>query len=323
MRGFMGLQWDGSVPSVEVFAEMFRVLKDGGRLLCFAGTRTFHRMWCNIEDAGFTIEDTVAWMYGSGFPKHKSKLKPAYEPICVARKGGTSELNIDECRITTTDNLSGGAYGQGRKTFSPSLNPSGLGRPGAVPAYEFSQPEGRWPANVAFDEDAAAMLDAQTGTLTSGANNIKKATGAGYRPNALGTENRARGTPMIAYGDSGGASRFFYCAKAARSEREAGLEDAPRRNGGSNAKGFTDDVAAGLDRNRPVGNHHPTVKPVDLMRWLVRLITPPGGTVLDPFCGSGTAGIASVLEQRNFIGIDISAEYLEIAQRRIQHWSKK
>lgn len=154
---FMGKHWDYQIPSVETFREIYRVLKDGSRLLCFGGTRTMHRMWVNIEDAGFTIEDTIMWMYGSGFPKHKSKLKPAYEPICVARKGYSSVLNIDNCRIETGDNLSridgegeyaprtGNAYAQdewSKKSFKRSSQGS---------------PLGRWPANIILDEKAGRL----------------------------------------------------------------------------------------------------------------------------------------------------------------------
>lgn len=279
---FMGKKWDYDVPGVATFEQMLRVLKPGGRLLCFAGTRTMHRMWCNIEDAGFTIEDTIAWMYGSGFPKHRSKLKPAHEPICVARKGPVSELNIDAGRVGDDERV------------------------------------GRWPPNVVLDEGAAAMLDAQTGVLTSG--NMRANTPRRKKSPIYGEMPPTTG-PKKVVGDSGGASRFFYCAKASRREKEAGLDGLPKLPGGSNAKGFTEDVARGLDRNRPVANPHPTVKPVNLMRWLVKLVTKPGEVVLDPFAGSGTTGIACVLEGIRFIGIEMDAAYAELAEARIKHWS--
>jgi predicted RNA methylase len=225
-------------------------------------------------------------------------LKPAHEPICVARKPlngtvaanvleyGTGALNIDGCRI-------------------------GVGEEGGEAA-------GRWPANVILDEEAAAMLDEQTGILTSG-----QAAEGGHRRNAdkfrtaYGEFKGQTVEPTALYGDSGGASRFFYVAKADRAERERGLEGMPLRPGGSTAKGFTEDVERGIDRNRPVRNHHPTVKPVDLMRHLVRLVTPPGGLVLDQFMGSGTTGIAAVMEGFRFYGIDREPEYVEISRRRI------
>jgi site-specific DNA-methyltransferase (adenine-specific) len=290
----MGMKWDGSVPDVEVFAEMHRVLKDGGRLLCFAGSRTFHRMWCNIEDGGFTIEDTIAWMYGSGFPKHKSKLKPAFEPICVARKGGVSELNIDNCRIPTADAITPRI---GIKSSGGLLNGTGELRP------PFEQNAlGRWPANVVLDEEAAAMLDEQSGERQLGARPAFR-SGRGFSGGS-GTHDGER----LEMG-GGGASRFFYCAKADRTEREHGLEgatcyDTEYHEGGGKAK-------------RSALNHHPTVKPVDLMRWLVRLVTVEGQTVLDPFTGSGTTGVACILEGRQFIGCELQPEYADIARQRI------
>jgi hypothetical protein len=263
--GFMGKSWDKSGVSFQpaTWAETYRVLKPGARLLAFGGSRTSHRIVCAIEDAGFIIEDGmeyffsveeqarelwetlddsqrdalavvlsafmggISWVYGTGWSKHRSKLKPAHEPICVARKGASSALNIDACRVSG----------------------------------------GRWPANILFDEAAAEVLDEQAGILTSGANPIRRhspKTKNCYGTFNGGDEKRVREV------DSGGASRFFYTAKASRKEREAGLEDAPKRRGGSNEAGFTKDVAAGLDRNRPVGNYHPTVKPIALMRYLVK-----------------------------------------------------
>lgn len=318
---FMGRRWDYDVPSVEIWQEVLRVLKPGGRLLAFASARTMHRMWCNIEDAGFTLEDTIAWMFGSGFPKHDSKLKPAYEPVCVARKGPASALNIDACRIDTE------AGGRPHRVSDPKAEANGAvyaGRQTAGGGFDGGSKavgtttEGRWPANVILDEEAAALLDAQTGTLTSG-----KAAEGGHRRNAdklrtaYGEFKGEVVEPTALYGDSGGASRFFYVAKADRAERERGLEGMPERPGGSTAKGFTDDVERGIDRNRPVKNHHPTVKPVDLMRHLVRLVTPPGGLVLDPFMGSGSTGVAAIMEGFRFYGIDREPEYVEIARRRI------
>lgn len=316
--GFMGKKWDkaGVAFDPATWAEALRVLKDGGRMLAFGGSRTHHRIWCAIEDAGFVIEDTMMWLYGSGFPKHKSKLKPAFEPICVARKGGTSLLNIDECRIagdvrTMRSGTGGHVYGSGK----------GL----RVAAQDFTPHNaGRWPANIVLDEEAAAMLDEQSGFLKSGQLlTHHKRSGKGL--NGSGTfEIRDRtGEPCNFGGDSGGASRFFYTAKASRSEREAGCEHLQKKAGGSTAKGFTEDVANGQDRNHPVANHHPTVKPISLMRWLVRLVTKKGDLVLDPFTGSGSTGIACALEGRTFIGYDLNPEYIEIAKARIAHWSKR
>jgi len=237
---FMGERWDYEIPSVDAFAEMYRVLKPGGRLLCFAATRTMHRMWVNVEDAGFTIEDSIAWMFGTGFPKHQSKLKPAYEPVCVARKGAPSLLNINDCRIPA-EKLTGWR-GRPTKGYGGLHGVEVGGRPVS----------GRWPANVVLDEEAATVLDS----------------------------------------DTNDASRFFYVAKASQSERGE-------------------------------SNGHPTVKPVALMRHLVRLVTPEGGTVLDPFTGSGTTGVAAVLEGRSFLGIELDKQYARIARARIGHAKKQ
>ena len=368
--GFMGMKWDSDVPSVEVWTECLRVLKPGGHLLAFAGTRTQHRMAVRIEDAGFEIRDMIAWVYGSGFPKSMdvqkaidraqgvtgtfgdpksaahagwidrgrlrgedghdgyqrpwmddadavdraarqyiggsevsrqwagwgSALKPALEPITVARKPligtvaenvlahGTGALNVDGCRIKTIENLNGGAYAnQGGRSQSQSLGSGGMNRPGAVAGVEFKQPVGRWPANLIHDgsdEVLAAFPDApgQSGADTGSEPSSKTR-------NTFGLYNaRPVAKPRD---DSGSAARFFYCAKASKADREA-------------------------------GNSHPTVKPTDLMRYLVRLVTPPGGTVLDPFTGSGSTGKAAVLEGFEFVGIELSEDYAEIARSRIE-----
>ncbi len=324
---FMSARWDYDVPGAEIWREVLRVLKPGGRLLAFASARTMHRMWCEIEDAGFVIEDTIAWMYGSGFPKHGSKLKPAYEPICVARKGPVVDLNIDACRIPPAGEWDieqqravvgfGKSYGNG-EAAGRALSGSVDGSLRKTDRAEFDPTKGRWPANVILDEEAAALLDEQTGILTSG----KAAEGGHVRNSdklrtAYGEFKGQTVGPTTLYGDSGGASRFFYVAKADRAERDRGLEGMPLRPGGSTERGFTEDAERGIDRNRPVRNHHPTVKPVDLMRHLVRLVTPPGGLVLDPFMGSGTTGIAAIMEGFRFYGIDREPEYVEIARRRI------
>lgn len=300
--GFMGKSWDASgiSYSVEMWREVLRVLKPGAHLLTFGGTRTYHRMACAIEDAGFEIRDQMQWIYGQGFPKSRNigggwgtALKPAHEPLCLARKPlsepnvaanvlkhGTGALNIDGCRIN---------------------------------------PTGRWPANVMLDEEAGRLLDEQTGELVSG-------KPSGVR-NSDGFRGRHRGnkTAVSGFGDSGGASRFFYCAKASRAERDAGVEGMPEV--ARQAQGR--DVVRVIDRKdgrgpvpvnaqiRPAANHHPTVKPVELMRYLCRLVTPPGGTVLDPLMGSGSTGVAALLEGFEFVGIELGAEFVEIARRRI------
>jgi len=292
---FMGKKWDYDVPSKLIWAEALRVLKPGSHLLSFGGTRTYHRMVVQIEDAGFEIRDQLQWIYGSGFPKSHNlpdgigtALKPANEPIVMARKPfegtvaknfekwGCGGLNIDVSRIDAKESLlrplgkplNGGAYGSDRN------DRESLGVGGST--------NGRWPANVIFDEEAAALLDEQSGTLKSGALN---------RAN-IKAENKTYGAaPKVRDGeytaDSGGASRFFYVAKASKKERGE-------------------------------GNVHPTVKPIKLMEYLIKLITPEGGIVLDPFCGSGSTGIAATRLGFGFIGIEREAEYIEIAKKRLE-----
>jgi site-specific DNA-methyltransferase (adenine-specific) len=279
---FMGKGWDAADNVAfrpETWAAVWRVMKPGAWLLSFGGTRTQHRMVCAVEDAGFVIHDTVAWMHGQGFPKSHHSLKPALELVCLARKPrrGMSVLNIDACRLPHGDDLSryersatsgfqrGGIYGDGDPILSPA------------------HPGGRWPANVVLDDEAAAMLDAQSGDRRSaGDYPTTYSDGRGY--NGVGAVQG----PL--YGDTGGASRFFYCAKASTAERNRGLEGR---------------------------NPHPTVKPLALVRWLVRLIAPLGGIVLDPFLGSGTTAIAAQSEGFRWIGIERDPEYAEIARQRI------
>ena len=265
---FMGKRWDYDVPNVEIWAECLRVLKPGGHLLAFAGTRTQHRMAVRIEDAGFEIRDMIAWVYGSGFPKsHNLKddwegwgtaLKPALEPITMARKPlsegtvaanvlahGTGGLNVDGCRVGTSKQVPASVS---RKAHA-NCYMGGWKEKGETPGVGGHDPNlGRWPANLIHDGSDEVM-------------------GAFHA-------------------DTGSAARFFYCSKTSK-------------------------------KDRGEGNTHPTVKPTDLMRYLCRLVTPPGGVVLDPFMGSGSTGKAALLEGFDFIGIEREPEYLEIARRRI------
>ena len=248
---------------IPIFAEALRVAKPGAHMLCFGGTRTFHRLACSLEDAGWEIRDTIMWVTAQGFPKSLDVgkklpdwqgwgtcLKPAWEPIIVARKPldgtvahnvmtyGTGAINIDGCRVPTEDNLNGGTYSKNAREYkATSFAPkNGIG--------EFVQPSGRFPANLVHD-GSQEVLELM-----------------------------------------GDAQRFFYCSKASK-------------------------------RDRGEGNDHPTVKPNALMRWLVRLVCPQGGTVLDPFMGSGSTGVACVQEGMRFVGIDMDEHYCEIAEKRI------
>lgn len=309
--GFMGKKWDAMPPGDEVAAAMLRVLKPAHYLLAFGGTRTHHRLMVALENAGFEIRDCLMWLYGSGFPKGKGQLKPAYEPIILCRKPGKGvrALGIDECRIGTGEDKGEWPITKRRHadvtwTVAPVLTDLSVGR---------------WPANIVIDEEAGALIDEQSGVSGSRGGRIR--SGATGRSGIYGVDARVEvGDP--GYGDSGGASRFYYCAKASRSERNAGCEGLEERvyRTGCGGDMPVDDQGRDRDRFKSVArNHHPTVKPVALMRWLVRLITPPEGIVLDPFMGSGTTGVAAVQEGRFFVGIELDPEYHHIAEARIAH----
>lgn len=367
---FMGKKWDYDVPAVEVWAECLRVLKPGGHLLAFAGTRTQHRMAVRIEDAGFEIRDMIAWVYASGFPKSLdvskaidkaagadrkvvglkrygegqtyqggeaaartgggimgesvlrgpsvetapatdaarqwqgwgTALKPALEPITVARKPlgstvaecvlahGTGAINVDGCRVGNA----GGAkwVPQGDKgddgQFGGGIKDGGIEM---VPGL------GRWPANLIHD-GSEEVLDVFAGAPDW------KCPDCGH-----GQKSNHGGCKLF------GAARFFYCAKTSKRDRDEGLEgfEPAKTNDGRKV-----DADNAYQRGATLrANTHPTVKPTDLMRYLCRLVTPPGGTVLDPFMGSGSTGKAARLEGFQFIGIEREAEYLEIARARI------
>jgi hypothetical protein len=308
--GFMGKSWDatGIAYSVAMWRECLRVLKPGGHMLAFSGSRTYHRMACAIEDAGFEIRDQVMWVYGSGFPKSHdvskaidkaagaernvigrqwagfgTALKPAHEPICVARKPlvgtvvanvlqfGTGALNIDGCKVPVTDaayarNCSGdrghggtrGAHQEGVTNLHTGGGSAGVGR---------------WPANIIHDgsDEVVALFPAQAEASAASVGRV------------TGERERVAG---VFHADSASAARFFYCAKANKADRGE-------------------------------GNTHPTVKPTDLLAYLCRLVTPPGGRVLDPFMGSGSTGKACVREGFDFTGIEQEQAYIDIAQARI------
>jgi len=333
--------------------ECLRVLKPGGHLLAFGGTRTWHRLACAIEDAGFDIRDSIAWLYGSGFPKSLdvskaidkgegiwrgragefssannsmsgsnytrtpkglsatdaaktwqgwgTALKPAHEPIIIARKPlqgtvtanvlawGTGALNIDACRVGTDG---GGTHCGNRDEFGKCRGHNNAGRStSSETTHAAESSAGRWPTNVVLDETQAAELDKQSGHLSSGGPSKRDYEYDKARDNQIyGPDMRnytVRGFP-----DSGGASRFYpvfkYHPKAPTTER-------PNHD----------------------GTGHPTVKPVDLMRWLIRLVTPPGGTVLDPFAGSGTTGEAAIKEHKHAILIEREDTYLPLIVARL------
>jgi DNA modification methylase len=375
--GFMGKTWDSWVPGPAVWKECLRVLKPGGHLLAFAGSRTLDLMGISLRLAGFEVRDSLQWLYGTGFPKslNVSKaidkaagatpeaeqwdgwgtaLKPAAEPVLLCRKPlngtvaanvlthGVGALNVDGCRVATGDDLNGGTYSSGgninglpgdaRTGAAAGMFAEGGGRlPGA-----FKQPEGRWPPNVLFthtpncDGDnngagcvegcAVGTLGGQSGEKTSGSRKQGEHGLMGY-----GGASAAPMPPVK--GSSPTTARFFpsfrYVAKPGKKERDAGVQgpvvtgaDVTGRQEGSAG---LDNPRAGTRTERK--NTHTTVKPIDLMRWLVRLVTPPGGVVLDPFCGSGTTGCAAVQEGVLFLGVEREEEYAIIAKDRIEHWS--
>ena len=350
--------------------EALRVLKPGGHLLAFGGTRTYHRLTCGIEDAGFEVRDSIAWngaplptvlqwVYGSGFPKsldvskaidkaagqqgevvrqyetqiggvtmnggrgqwrgtitHRAPatdaarqwqgwgtaLKPGWEPCVVARKPlagtvaenvqahGTGAINVDGCRIPHASDADLAQHAAGVaaiKARGGSMANSWKNSSDLSGANEV-QAAGRWPANVVLDEQAAAMLDAQSGERKSPATYTRGVHAEGEWLHA-----KPAGSEQPGYGDTGGASRFFYTAKASRADRST--------NGANNT--------------------HPTVKPTDLMRWLVRLVTPPGGVVLDPFAGSGSTLVAARAEGVRCIGIEREDEYAQIITQRLSQLS--
>jgi site-specific DNA-methyltransferase (adenine-specific) len=297
--GFMGKQWDGGDVAfrVETWTAVLRVLKPGGHCVAFSGTRTYHDMATAIAGAGFEIRDQLAWIYGSGFPKSHNigdgwgtALKPAWEPICLARKPligtvaanvlehGTGAINIDGCRVGTD----GGARTDGGDERTES-------QPGAIGAYKSSPLVpglGRWPANIINDgsEEVVAAF-----------------------PDAPGQQARVSGNEPTANGFSGAVSFSGMRARVGSAE--------PRNDAGSAARFFYTAKADSYDR---IGSKHPTVKPVDLMQWLVRLVTPKGGLVLDPFAGTGTTGEAAFREGMRAVLIEREVEYQDDIRRRMK-----
>jgi len=376
--GFMGKSWDSSgiAFNVEVWTEALRVLKPGGHLIAFSGSRTYHRMAVAIEDAGFEIRDQIMWIYGSGFPKSHNiskginkaagaerevigkkpytnqdirnnaydseearerprlealitapatdaakqwdgwgtALKPAHEPMVLARKPligtvannvltyGVGGLNIDGARV-------------GSKQMGGYPVNSSLGRRtsdgGEHSDFVATTATGRWPANIIHDgsDEVVELFPDSKGKVGMS----KQASSRG-----LYEGGKSLGDTKINDGiaDLGSAARFFYCAKASKRDRNEGLDG---------FEAFSNGVGALRDKGRkslPRANHHPTVKPTNLMRYLCKLVTPPNGTVLDPFMGSGSTGKAAIFEGFDFIGIEQSEEYIKIAEARI-NWVKE
>lgn len=339
-KGFMGKTWDGGDLAFqpETWEAVLRVLKPGGYLLAFAAAKNAHRMTCAIEDAGFEIRDCLMWLYGSGFPKSHnldgewkgwgSALKPAYEPIVMARKPligtiaqnveahGVGAINIDACRIEfsdgdTTSRAKSSGLGAGRATANAGAPAFGHGLGGVIaPPHEL----GRWPANVIHDGSDEVLAGFPWTKSGSIAPHHKRTTSK-----TKNTFAERAAPPEETFGDEGSAARFFYCAKASRTDRNEGLDDLPEKpllwsSGDKNPGSFQSDGT-----KKKSQNNHPTVKPTELMRYLCRLVTPPGGLVLDPFAGSGSTGKAAALEGFRFVGVELGPEYAAIAQHRIWH----
>lgn len=334
---FMGKKWDAGVPTVKEWEAIYRVLRPGAFVIAFGGTRTYHRMACNVEDAGFEIRDMMAWLYGSGFPKSHNitdelgtALKPAIEPIVLARKplDGTVQenydrwrtgvLNIGACRIPgepwtfgSQANIKGGNYGHRSTDLFTRGEPYAKNVTGGE--------RGRWPANIQHDgsDEVLAVFPNSKGQQgdvkgTEPSNTGDEGTVAYGKFNRVGFRKRRE--------DEGSAARFFYCGKASRADRNEGCESFEKKpmiwsSGTKNPGSFQ---AEGTDRSSE--NFWPTVKPTNLMRYYVRLITPPNGIALDPFMGSGSTGKACAYEYTSwFTGIDREAEALVIAKARIEY----
>ena len=393
--GFMNKDWDstGIANNVEMWKECLRVLKPGGHLLSFGGTRTYHRMACAIEDAGFEVRDQMQWLYGSGWPKgqnigkaidklignermvvgksrrHDSRefggdiygrcmggipdetigtsewegwntqLKPSHEPICLAQKPidektivknilkwGTGGLNIDACRVSTNPCVDDMLREVTRGKRVAETWEDGSGFKNENNHLTGVRESGRFPANIILDEKAGHLLDVQSGvTSKTGVrtdDSKDRFTYASPLPNSGKTNKKETEYP----GDTGGASRFFYCPKTSKRERNAGLDGMDKKTAGSlnfrnpSASGRSEDapsIAAMGGLTKAQENFHPTVKPVKLMEYLIKLITPPNRVVFDPFMGSGSTGIAARKLGFGFIGIEKEKEYFEIAQKRI------
>ena len=408
-RGFMGRSWDAWVPGPEVWREVLRVLKPGGHVVAFAGSRTHDLMSMALRLAGFENRDTVMWVYGSGFPKsmdvskaidkaagaerteivgvkpgHEefvnrtdahaaggkadgwdrpwkadadavarshmvmapatdaarqwqgwgTALKPSFEPALLFRKPligtvaqnvlqhGTGALNIDACRVPFAgDDDEQESKGKNQHaTFGNGARSNAILGDMGQNARENYNPPGRWPANICHDGSPEVVAQFPNSLGAGGSVPNVKVTGYGGGI-GTGSSDYLGGERTKVDSGSGSAARFFYCAKASKRDRDEGLTNAPQPfvqfQTGNGASGKPSSLSEG--RNTEYRNVHPTVKPTDLMAYLCRLVTPPGGVVLDPFLGSGSTGKAAIREGFRFIGCELSPEYLAIARARIEH----
>lgn len=347
--GFMGNEWDSFVPSPAIFVEALRVLKPGAWCAVFAGSRTQDLMTLSLRLAGFEVKDVGMWLYGTGFPKSMNiakairaalgvdasewedfgtALKPAYEPFILCRKPlcgtyvqnitryGVGGLNIGACRIPTEESLVGGA--------GALLSDV---RDGTLPAGVDWTPAagGRWPANILHDgsDEVVSLFPAQAGAAAP-----VKGTEPSAAGNGLVYGLRAR-VATHHHADQGSAARFFYCAKVSKTERDIGMDrfvpfSASDMTGGRKEGSVgMNDPRAGAGRTAGAKNPHPTVKPIALMQYVCRLVTPPGGTILDMFAGSGSTGCAAVGAGFGFVGIEMNPDDCVTASARIGHCYKQ
>jgi site-specific DNA-methyltransferase (adenine-specific) len=343
---FMGKRWDYDAPSEDIWRECLRVLKPGGHLLAFAGTRTQHRMAARIEDAGFEIRDMIAWVYGSGFPKSLDVSK-AIDKAAGAKREVIGHNSCSKGIKPGQNNYGGNSapYEAGHDITSPATDAAkqwdGWGtalKPALEPITVARKPLiGTVAENVIQHGTGGLNIDGcrVPGVLEGDPNRFHKTDGGKFvaRFNSAPTVTAAGRWPanfthdgdqlvmeLFPSNDTGSAARFFYCAKASKKDRDEGcqgLEERISHLSGNRCVNTSKGDGTELREFRPCRNHHPTVKPTALMRYLCRLVTPREGTVLDPFMGSGSTGKAAVLEGFNFIGIEREAEYVEIAKARI------
>jgi DNA methylase len=396
--GFMGKGWDAWVPGPEMWREALRVLKPGGHLLAFAGTRSMDLMCIAVRLAGFELRDGIgyahdgggapllAWTFGSGFPKSHdvskaidkaagakrevigtipdrwtgkgntlnfstdrqqsevavtggavtggavtwqgwgTALKPAWEPIILARKPlegtvaanvlkhGAGALNIEACRVPTEDDLNDGAYSTERQESASPWAATGSLHKSVGQA--FAHPAGRWPANLIHDGSDEVLA-----AFPSNAGAASPVRGTEASAASVGRVTGERGrVPGAFHADTGSAARFFYCSKASRRDRNEGMNEGGGPAVGAGATMRDKEDADWAARN---GNPHPTVKPTALMRYLVRLITPPGGTVLDMHAGSGSTGKAAILEGFDVVLIELAPEFVAVAEARCAHAARE
>lgn len=357
-KGFMGKEWDGSgiEYNIDAWEKCYEVLKPGGYLLAFGGSRTFHRIACAIEGAGFEIRDTIMWLYGSGFPKSVdisrqidkkcdndyskqwqgwgTALKPSFEPIIVARKpfkgslvdniieNGVGGINIDECRIGNEEikwKPRGKSVSYTKTTYTDRTGEVNIGRFPANTILTYDETD--------FNEVCGCFPYTNSGKMKL--NSEVKRKGITNDMPVFNNKNCGidvnKSTGLCSFGDSGSASRYFYCAKASRKDRNEGLEESELKTDCDRNEGC---YSANVPFNRssiPKKNIHPTVKPTELMQYLIRLVTPNNGTILDPFNGSGSTGKAVMYEnkERNknykYVGIELTEEYLPISKARIEY----